>query len=143
MSDIDENIRRTIESGQFVDLPGKGKPLNLDDDAWVDSGWRLAYHLLKSAGYTLPWIELLKGIDADIETARMELRRAWHYRTASLAEDAPAAGVDAEWQRAQQAFREQVEQLNQRICDHNLQAPSEKFQRRLLNSEAEINKVKS
>jgi len=38
----------------------------------VDSDWRLAYHLLKTAGYTLPWIETLKEIDADVEvTARI------------------------------------------------------------------------
>jgi hypothetical protein len=83
VSDIEEHIRRAIESGKFDDLPGKGKPLNLDDDQWVDSDWRLAHHTLKSAGYTLPWIEMLKEIDLEIEAARLALRRAWEWRSAS------------------------------------------------------------
>jgi len=152
LSDIEELIRRAIESGQFDDLPGKGKPLNLDDDLWVDSDWRLAHHLLKSAGYTLPWIEMLKEIDLEIEAARLALRRAWQWRTDALAAHAPALDVDAEyrrsladkeWHRAEQAFREQVDKLNKRIFDINLQVPSEKFQRLPLNPEAEILKAKS
>jgi len=152
VSDIEEHIRRAIESGQFDDLPGKGKPLNLDDDLWVDSDWRLAHHLLKSAGYTLPWIETLKEIDLEIEAARLTLRRAWQWRMSTLAADPPASEVDAEyrrsqadkeWQRAVQAFREKVVKLNKRIFDINLQVPSEKFQRLQLNPEQEIEKAKS
>jgi len=170
LSDIEEHIRRLIESGQFDDLPGKGKPLNLDDDLWVDSDWRLAHHLLKSAGYTLPWIETLKEIDLEIEAARLTLRRAWQRRMSTLAADPPASEVDAEyrrsqadaeyrrsqadaeyrrsqadkeWQRAVQAFREKVVKLNKRIFDINLQVPSEKFQRLQLNPEQEIEKAKS
>ena len=152
MSDIEEHIRRAIESGKFNDLPGKGKPLNLDDDLWVDSDWRLAHHMLKSAGYTLPWIEMLKEIDLEIETARLALRRAWEYRKTSLASKDPASEADeecrrsqadAEWQRAVQAFKDQAAKLNKRIFDFNLQVPSEKFQRLQLNPEQEIKKVKS
>jgi DnaJ family protein C protein 28 len=170
LSDIEEHIRRAIESGKFNDLLGKGKPLNLDDDLWVDSDWRLAHHMLKSAGYTLPWIEMLKEIDLEIETARLALRRAWEYRKTSLASKDPASEADeecrrsqadaecrrsqadaecrrsqadAEWQRAVQAFKDQAAKLNKRIFDFNLQVPSEKFQRLQLNPEQEIKKVKS
>jgi len=150
VSDIEEHIRRAIESGKFDDLPGNGKPINLDDDLWVDSDWRLAHHLLKSAGYTLPRIEMLKEIDLEIEAARLTLRRAWQWRTSPLAADPPSSEAefrrsqaDNEWQRAVQAFREQVVKLNKRIFDINLQVPSEKFQRLQLNPEQEIQKAKS
>jgi len=39
-SPIDEIIRRAIEEGQFDDLPGKGKPLRLDEDPNSDPAWR-------------------------------------------------------------------------------------------------------
>lgn len=138
MSNIEEHLRRAIEEGKLDDLPGKGKPLSLDDDAWVEADWRLAYHLLTSAGYTLPWIETLKEIDAEVAGARQGLRRAWEYRTACLSAGIAAAQAESEYRRAEQAFRQQVDQLNQRIRDSNLQVPSAKFQRRLLNPETEI-----
>ncbi len=31
MSDIDDPIKKAMQDGQFDDLPGKGKPLNLDE----------------------------------------------------------------------------------------------------------------
>lgn len=143
MSDIEELMRRAIEAGQFDNLPGKGKPLNLEDDVWIDADWRLAHHILKSAGYTLPWIETLKEIDASVEEARQELRRACQYHDECLAEGASASQAGAERLRAEQAFREKVLKLNQRIRDYNLQAPSEKFQRRLLDPDIEIKKTKA
>ena len=143
MSDIEEHIRRAIESGKFDDLPGKGKPLNLDDDAWVDADWRLAHHLLKSAGYTLPWIEMLKEIDLEIEAARLALRRAWEYRKTALENGTPASEAESEWQRAVQGFRDQAVKLNKRIFDLNLQVPSAQFQRLQLNPELEIEKAQS
>jgi len=143
LSDIEGHIRRAIASGQFDDLPGNGKPLNLDDDLWVDSDWRLAHHLLKSAGYTLPWIEMLKEIDLEIEAARLTLRRAWEYRAAALGTGTPSVEADSEWQRAVLAYKDQAVKLNKRIFDLNLQVPSEKFQRLQLNPEQEIQKAKS
>ena len=143
MSDIEEHIRRAIESGKFDDLPGKGKPLNLDDDAWVDSDWRLANHILKSAGYTLPWIETIKELDLEIEAARLALRRAWQWRIAALGSGTPVLEADAEWQRAVQSFKDQAVKLNKRIFDLNLLVPSAQFQRLQLNPESEINKAQS
>ncbi|MBV8719293.1 MAG: DUF1992 domain-containing protein [Chloroflexi bacterium] len=60
-SAIDKQIREAEERGDFDNLPGKGKPLRLDN--W-DAEWGMAYHVLKNAGETLPWIALRKEIDA-------------------------------------------------------------------------------
>ena len=54
---IEEIIRQAMQEGKFDDLPGKGKPLNLDQNPHQDPDWRVAHHLLKSAGFSLPWIE--------------------------------------------------------------------------------------
>jgi hypothetical protein len=58
----DEKIREAIEQGQFEDLPGKGKPLNLEDDSHVPQDLRLAYKILKNADCLPPELELRKQI---------------------------------------------------------------------------------
>lgn len=59
-SAVDKQIREAEERGEFDDLPGKGKPLHLED--W-DKEWGLAHHVLKQAGETLPWISLARDIE--------------------------------------------------------------------------------
>ena len=46
----------------FDNLPGKGKPLELDDQSWVPEELRVAYHVLKNAHVLPPEAELLKEI---------------------------------------------------------------------------------
>lgn len=142
MSQIDDQIRKAIKDGKFDDLPGKGRPLNLDDNPHVNPDWRLAHHMLQSSGYTLPWIEARHEIEALIEAARRALSRAWDWRQRALGSGQPAAQVEAEWGRAQRAFEEQVEVINQKIFDYNLQTPSEKFQLMKLNAGIEIERMK-
>jgi hypothetical protein len=60
-SAVDKQIREAEERGDFDNLPGRGKPLHLED--W-DAEWGIAYHVLKQAGETLPWIALGRDIDA-------------------------------------------------------------------------------
>jgi len=143
MSDIEDHIRKALEDGKFDDLPGKGKPLNLDDNPYADPDWQLAHHMLKSGGFTLPWIQARQEIDAQVEAARTTLARAWEWRGRSLQSSQPYPQVEAEWQRAIRAFEEQVEKINQKIFDYNLQTPSEMFQLLKLNPQKEIEKVKS
>src|SRR5947209_19910459 len=72
-SAVDKQIREAEERGDFDNLPGRGKPLRLQN--W-DAEWGLAFHVLKNAGETLPWIAL--GKDIDEARARLDefLRRA-------------------------------------------------------------------
>ena len=47
----EERIRAAAEQGEFRNLPGAGKPLDLDADANVPPELRMAYTLLKNGGY--------------------------------------------------------------------------------------------
>lgn len=47
----EERIREAGEKGAFDNLPGAGKPLELEDDSHIPEDLRLAYKLLKNAGY--------------------------------------------------------------------------------------------
>ena len=138
MSDIENSIEQAMREGKFDHLPGKGKPLKLEDHPHEDPEWRLAHHVLKNSGFTLPWIEARREIEAEIEAARQALRRAWewHKETSSCQQPNPAS--EAEWQRARQRFSEQVDGINRRILDYNLQAPTMGLQLRKLNLEREL-----
>jgi len=135
---IEEIIRRAMEEGQFDNLPGKGKPLQLDENPHEDVEWRTAYHILKNSGFTLPWIETLREIEATLESARTRLRRTWIWQREALATGEDPAWITAEWQHAVDQFRQEISFLNKRISDYNLQAPSDRFQRPKINPDQEI-----
>ncbi|PLR76920.1 DUF1992 domain-containing protein [Bacillus sp. V3-13] len=48
----EDKIRKAYENGEFDHLPGFGKPLPQDDAAGVPPGLRMAYRMLKNAGYS-------------------------------------------------------------------------------------------
>src|SRR5579863_1746025 len=73
---IGEQIRQAQERGDFDNLSGFGKPLQLDDDLYAGDRYA-GYHLLKSNGYAPKEIELAKEIRTEFERARaktMKLR---------------------------------------------------------------------
>lgn len=103
----ERRIREAMEEGAYDDLPGRGKPLDLRVDPYVDPATRLGNELLRNNGYSLPWIE----------TAR-ELRRLRD----ELLERARRLGPDAS-ERERKRLRDDAAALNRRIRDHNLTVP--------------------
>jgi len=59
---VEERIREAQQAGAFDDLPGKGKPLELEDLSWVPEDLRAAYIMLKNAHVLPPEAQLLKEI---------------------------------------------------------------------------------
>jgi len=144
MTNVEEHLRKAMEEGKFDNLPGKGKPLHLDENnPHADSDWELAYHILKESGYTLPWIETMHEIEKDLEAARGDLKRAWKWRLIYLSADVPDEKASAEWERALEAFKNKLPALNQRIRDYNLEVPIARFQRPVLNFDHETEKITS
>jgi Domain of unknown function (DUF1992) len=58
----EERIKEAQRAGAFDNLPGKGKPLDLEDLSWVPEDLRVGYHVLKNAHVLPPEAELLKDI---------------------------------------------------------------------------------
>ena len=59
----ERRILEAMERGEFDDLPGKGKPLNLsDDDPMVPEELRMAYRMLSNAGLLPPELEVRKEL---------------------------------------------------------------------------------
>ena len=59
---VEKRIQEALERGDFDNLPGKGKPMPLEDDSMIPEDLRLAYKILKNAGCLPPEIELQKEI---------------------------------------------------------------------------------
>ena len=59
----DDKIKDAIAKGEFDNLPGKGKPLDLDAYFATPEHLRMGYSILKSAGVIPEEMELMKQIE--------------------------------------------------------------------------------
>lgn len=66
----EQRISEAVSRGELDDLPGAGRPLDLDDDALIPEELRLAHRILKNAGYIPPELETLNEI-AQLERIAM------------------------------------------------------------------------
>ena len=67
---IAELIKEAMARGEFDDLPGKGKPLDLDSYFQSPEDLRMGHSILKNAGFVPEEVQLLK----DMEAIREELK---------------------------------------------------------------------
>jgi DnaJ family protein C protein 28 len=139
---VEQIIQKAIQEGAFDNLEGKGKPLNLNENPFVDKEWQLAYRLLEQQGFALPWMEKRNEIESGLKAARESLVRTWDWRARALEAGEPQASVEAEWGRAVERFREVVLKLNKLIDDYNLEVPSDIFFRVKIRFEAELTELK-
>jgi hypothetical protein len=64
---VERRIEEAIVRGELDELPGAGRPLELDDvDPLLPEELRLAYRILKNAGYVPPEIHAVNQI-AELE----------------------------------------------------------------------------
>ena len=63
----EQKIAEAIGKGEFDDLPGQGRPLDLDDDGLVPEELRVAYRVLKNSGFLPPEASLRRDI-ASVES---------------------------------------------------------------------------
>jgi hypothetical protein len=89
---VEERIQKAQEEGAFDNLPGKGKPLALDEDIFIPEDLRLTYKILKNSNCLPIEMEMRREIfnlrqllhaAIDSETRR-ELRRELNLMILSL-----------------------------------------------------------
>jgi DnaJ family protein C protein 28 len=143
---VDQQIREAQERGEFDNLPGTGKPLDLTPNPHAQ-GQELSFKILKDAGFAPEWIELDKAIRNKLQSARAVLLRQWQWREARLRElsgrsdswsEAERSQVRAGWQDAVAAFTLELGDINQAIVELNLKVPSTRFQRSKLDVAHEV-----
>lgn len=89
---VEQRIKEAVEKGEFDNLPGKGKPLLLEDDSHIPEDLRIAYRILKNADCLPPEVQekkeimqmedLLASIPDDLE--RYKLIKKINYRIMKL-----------------------------------------------------------
>lgn len=112
-SHVDKMIREAQARGVFDNLPGTGKPLNLDDENPYNVEWVSAFRLVKNAGAAPLWIELDKEIRQETAALEALLERTEVYlqtcaaqidsRTLALASDPPAPRT-GRWRQRWRSF---------------------------------------
>ena len=138
---VDRIIKRAIENGKFDDLAGKGEPLELSENPHVKDGWSLAFDMLSSQGLTLPWIEKRNMIEASFSKALeiMSRTRKWYLQKIEENEDQKI--TEAEWEKAKLKFVNTVKELNLLIDSYNLEIPNDRFYRKRIDHEFEIDNI--
>jgi len=61
---VEEQVRKAMEAGEFDNLPGKGKPIDLRAYFETPEDLRMAYSMLKSSNFVPEEVEMLKEIEA-------------------------------------------------------------------------------
>jgi hypothetical protein len=89
----DRRIREAMAQGEFENLPGAGKPLNLEEYFSTPEDLRMAFSILKSANCAPAEVELLNEVsrlehaigETSDAAARQELQRTLADRRTQLA----------------------------------------------------------
>ena len=139
---VDAIIRAAMEEGTFDNLPGAGRPLNLDENPYLEREWQLAYHLLKENGFAPDFIERRQAIEQQLAAARELLARSWAWRLRAPGAGEEAGLVESQWRAAQATFETRVDELNKQIKHYNLSIPNPRFERAKVNLDRELEQLK-
>lgn len=107
----ERKIREAMEEGAFDHLEGAGKPLDLSENPFEESGLRMAHRLLKNNGFAPAWIEEAREIEAESRRLRTQ------------------------GENARSDFRSRVTALNRRILAFNLKAPALSVHKRMFETD--------
>ncbi|MCL7455396.1 MAG: hypothetical protein M8467_20365, partial [Anaerolineae bacterium] len=106
--------------------------------------------ILRDAGFAPEWIELDKAVRGKLVRARQLLAGEWERYQQRVQEMAGRTELWSEaerkrtlagWQRAVEAFEQQVAAINVEIRDLNLKVPAPRFQRAKIDPLQEVQRL--
>lgn len=139
---IERRIQDAQREGKFRNLEGEGTPQDLSEDPFEDPEMRVAYKVLRNAGFSLPWMELMKEIDAELTRADRMWTDYGHHRRAQMQSVQRStvvrfgelvAQVDEDRAAALRRLEERWTEINRRITHLNATVPSDALHRPQLN----------
>lgn len=143
---VDRIIDDAQSKGAFENLPGRGKPLQLDENNPFEGNRRLAYKLLKDNNYTLPWIANRNDQLDKIEAFRERLQQAWQRATQNYRRAPSEIHRMAQrlaWTKELEPFQLEIVKLNKAIASLNLTVPVTSLEIVKLNLDAELRRIGS
>ena len=126
MDPVEEIIRKAQERGDFDNLPGSGKPLDLRENPFVPPEWQLAYRMLAGSGFAPDIVEGGKALRARIEALEKRQEtfvRRWNgWRQSSWSEEQRLRRLAAR-EAFLREYAEEARAINNRIHLFNANAP--------------------
>ncbi|PON56150.1 DnaJ-like [Parasponia andersonii] len=113
---VEQRIWHSMEEGQFENLPGKGKPLNLSGNPHADPAEDTLYRILSKNGCAPEWVELNKEIRNKICGWRLALKNAW-------TENCNGGDNNSNWVQSSEALKLQLRDINNMVFRYNLIVP--------------------
>ncbi len=144
---VEKQIREAMERGDFANLSGNGKPLDLNVNPFVPEEMRQAFRILENAGVAPDWIEQDKEIRAERLALEKILRdqARWQRERAALARSFAPDRIIAEYEQLTRSrdqiisrFRERAVALNKSIDTFNLKAPNSRVHHTRIQIGSEI-----
>ena len=127
----ERKIQEAIDEGKFEDLPGKGAPLNLDEDMSLPFSVRMTNQVLKNANVLPEWIQIQKDIHDEktaLESLKSKLIREnqkWNSRLENLPDASLSLQAYAAWFAKSRALvLKHLKSVNTSILKFSLVAPS-------------------
>lgn len=118
---IEKKLQEARERGDFDNLPGAGKPLDLSENPFVPPDWQMAYRMLANSGFAPEVVEIDKALRETMAELAASLDRfAARWGWLSPAERQARLDERAAFLRR---YEEDVRALNSRIHSFNYSAP--------------------
>jgi DnaJ family protein C protein 28 len=125
-SAIDKMLRDAQQSSEWQNLPGEGRPLNLDDNPYAPADQKLAYKILKDNDMSPAWIMDGKELEATREKIMKRIGRA------------KAAGITSS-SYVSDSLRDAVKDFNTKVMNYNLKVPPGIPQKRFVDIDKVLN----
>ena len=125
---IAEKIREAEARGEFDNLRGFGKPLNLDDNLYAGDK-AIGYNLLKSSGYAPKEVELAKEIRSELERMETKLAKLRHQGRTLRSRRVPPfpsekRAFNNSVEKTALEYERALRELNSKILTLNVMAPT-------------------
>lgn len=109
---VERRIWQSMEEGHFENLPGKGKPLNLNTNPHADPADDTLYRILSKNGCAPEWVELNKEIRNQTSEWRVALKKEWTTKC-----------DHSKWTKSSEALKMQLKDINDKVFRYNLIVP--------------------
>ncbi|MDD4801404.1 MAG: DUF1992 domain-containing protein [Syntrophomonas sp.] len=141
---VEEQILKAQARGDFDNLKGAGKPLDLDENPFEPQDMRMAFRILKNNDVTPYWIQLGNDIDADTAKLWKEVEGFKRYVFLFINEKHVPQAINRFESKKSLFYYEkrlELEKIKKKILDYNLQCPTFRLGRQNIEVDDEMLKV--
>lgn len=146
----ERKIEKLIEDGGLRDLPGKGSPLDLEENPFLDPELRLPFKILENAGLAPAWMLIGQEVEdarerwhryADQQRRRHAAAKARLSRMFGQIREQAARRLSVANEGAVAEYTAGLHEMNRLIDRFNVNVPIFTLQRRRVDVEAEGRKL--